>query len=186
MKVKVVFQHPPKDQQVEDFDCWALCQFIHVMEEGDEPTFFDGLTGSGGNVDKVIKVTEILTKNMSESTESDDSDDHVPMEIAELLESHMASGTPAISNKDAWLIHNLLPAMVEDNNQPLPENIPTMAEQQYSAPPELFGGWEHCGSCYQFLDSGRKNKACLNFNHEVFPTVQQLFEAFFSRSLLLE
>ena len=35
-KVVVVFHHPPKDQQAEEFDCWALCQFVHVTEEGED------------------------------------------------------------------------------------------------------------------------------------------------------
>ena len=57
--------------------------------------------------------------------------------------------------------------MVEDNNQPLPENIPTMVEQQDSNPQS------------SLEVGGRKNKAYLNFNNEVSPTIQQLFEMFF-------
>ena len=174
-KVVVVFWHPPKDQQAEEFDCWALHQFVHVTEEGDKSTFFDRLTGSGGNVEEVIKVAEFVTNNTSESTESEESNDNVLMETAELLESQ----APTINNDDAWLVHSLSPGMVEDDNQPLPKNISTMAEQQDSNPPEFFGGWEHSGSCYQCLDSGRKNKAQFNFNHEVSQTIQKMFETFF-------
>ena len=46
-------------------------------------------------------MAEIITNSMLESTEMEDSDDNVPMEIAELLESCMASRAPAINNEDA-------------------------------------------------------------------------------------
>ena len=69
-------------------------------------------------------MTEIITNNMSELTESEDSNGNVLMEIAELLESCMASRDPTINDEDAQLIYNHFPGMVEDNNQPLPENIP--------------------------------------------------------------
>ena len=97
LKVVVVFQHLPKDQQTEDFDCCVLHPFVHITEEGDKSTFFDRPTGSGGNFEEVIEVTEDVANNMSESTESEDSDDNVQMEIAELLKSHMVSRAPTIN-----------------------------------------------------------------------------------------
>ena len=35
-KVVVVFRHPPKHQQTQEFDCWVIHRFVHVTEEGDE------------------------------------------------------------------------------------------------------------------------------------------------------
>ena len=167
----------PKDQQ-EEFDCSVLCQFVHVMEEGDESAFFNGLTGSGGNIADTVQVTEIVTNNTSESTEMEDSDNTVLTEIEKCLESCMASGAPAINNEDARLIHSLFLGMVEDDYQPLPKNISTMAEQQESNPPEFFRGWEHCGSCYQCLNGGRKNKVHVNYNHEVSRQSNNCFRCF--------
>ena len=118
-KVVVVFQHPPKAQQAEEFDCWVICQFVHITEEGDESTFFNRPIGRGSNVKDVVEVAEVVSNSMSESTELDDSDDNVLQGIAELLESHMASRAPAINTKDVWLIHNLFPGMVEDDKQQL-------------------------------------------------------------------
>ena len=31
-KIVVVFHHPPKDQQIEEFDCWAIHCFVHITE----------------------------------------------------------------------------------------------------------------------------------------------------------
>ena len=33
-KVVVVFTHPPREQQMVPFDCWAIHRFAHVTEEG--------------------------------------------------------------------------------------------------------------------------------------------------------
>ena len=39
-KVVVVFHHPLKDQQTEEFDCWAIHCFVHITEEGEEEGIF--------------------------------------------------------------------------------------------------------------------------------------------------
>ena len=54
----------------------------------------------------------------------------VPAEIAQLLESNSST----LDSDDANLAQQILPGMVDDNNQPLPENIPTPAEEGQDAP----------------------------------------------------
>ena len=39
-KLVVIFCHPPKDQQTEEFDCWTIHRFAHVTEEGEESGLF--------------------------------------------------------------------------------------------------------------------------------------------------
>ena len=46
-KVVVVFSHPPKGDQAEEFDCWVLCWFVHVTEEGSEEGLFSASNGVG-------------------------------------------------------------------------------------------------------------------------------------------
>ena len=102
---------------------------------------------------------------------------HVPVEIAQLLESN-ASNSSTLDSDNAYLVWQMLPGMVDDDNQPLPENIPTPADEgQESA--QFFSNWEHSGSCLCCIEGGRRNKACLSFNTDVKPTIQQLFEMFF-------
>ena len=98
----------------------------------------------------------------------------VPAEIAQLLESNSST----LDSDDANLVQQLLPGMVDDDNQPLPENIPTPAEEGQDAP-QFFSTWEHSGSCYHCIAGGCKHKACLSFNTDVKPTIQQLFKMFF-------
>ena len=97
----------------------------------------------------------------------------------------MASGSVAINNEDTTLIHNIFPGIIKDGNQPLPENIPMTAEQEDANPPEFFGAWEHSESSYCYLDGGRKSKLHLNFNNEVSPTIQQLFEMVFFKDFIV-
>ena len=68
--------------------------------------------------------------------------------------------------------------MVDDDNQPLLENIPTPAEEGQDAL-QFFSTWEHSGDCYHCLAGGRKHKACLSLYTDMKPTIQQLFEMFF-------
>ena len=79
------------------------------------------------------------------------------MNITQLVESCMVSGSIGIDNENATLVHNILPGMVDDNNQPLPHNTPTVAEQDTANPLELFMTWEHSGSCYCCLNRGWKS-----------------------------
>ena len=69
---------------------------------------------------------------------------------------------------------------VVDGILSLPEYVPSPADEAPNAP-QFFSNWEHSGNCYQSLEGGRRNKACLSFNSEVKPTIEQLFEMFFSR-----
>ena len=73
--------------------------------------------------------------------------------------------------------------MVDDDNQPLPENIPTPAKEGQDAP-QFFSTWEHSGDCYRCFAGGCKHKACLSFNTDMKPTIQQLFKMFSSSHML--
>ena len=98
----------------------------------------------------------------------------MPTEVVHLFESNFTT----LDSDDANLVCQILPGMVDDDNQPLPENIPTPAEEGQDAP-QFFSTWEHSGDCYHCLAGGRKHKARLSINTDVKPTIQQLFEMFF-------
>ena len=48
-KLVVIFRHPPKDQQTEEFDCWTIHRFAHVTKEGEESGLFTTPNSGGGN-----------------------------------------------------------------------------------------------------------------------------------------
>ena len=98
----------------------------------------------------------------------------VPAEIVQFFESNSSP----LDSDNANLVLQILPGMVDDNNQPLPENIPTPAEEGQDAP-QFFSTWEYSGDCYHCLAGGHKHKACLSFNTDTKPTIQQPFKMFF-------
>ena len=182
-KLVVVFRHPPKDQQTEEFKCWALHRFVHVTEEGDKAGLFSTEDGGGENnsgaaegTNRNLNITD-LAENPQENQEN------VPSEVARFLDSE----TAGMNRDNAALIANVCPDMVDDDNQPLPENIPTEEQQATTANlPQIFSSWGHGGSCYRCLEGGRKHKARLSFNTDVNPTIEQLFEMFFFKDFILK
>ena len=80
----------------------------------------------------------------------------MPSEVARFL----GSETAGMNRDNAALITNICPDMVDDDNQPLLENILTEEQQATTANlPQIFSSWGHGGSCYRRLEGGRKHKA---------------------------
>ena len=173
-KVIIIFHHPPKGELTEEFDCWA----IHVTEEGDEEQLFTALNDGGGNNAGGVGVTQrnpnIMHNTIHNNNVEAQTSKVVPAETAQLLESNSST----LDSDDANLVQQILPGMVDNDNQPLSENIPTPAEEGQDAP-QFFSTWEHSGSCYHCIAGGRKHKECLSFNTDQKRTIQQLFEMFF-------
>ena len=182
-KVVVVFRHPPKHQQIQEFDCWALHRFVHVTEEGDESGLFSLTNSTCENNSEEAQGTQQDPNNTIITENSPENQENVPAEIVQLMSLENAM----ISSDDTDLIRNICPDMVDNDNQPLPENVPTEAETTTTAnQPQIFSSWEHSGSCFCYLEGGRKNKARLNFNTDVNPTIEQLFEMFFFKPFIVE
>ena len=179
-KLVVVFRHPPKDQQTEEFKCWVLHWFVHVTEEGDKAGLFSTEGGGGENHSGAAEGT---IRNLNIMDLAENPQETVPSEVALFL----GSETTGMNRDNAALITNICPDMVDDNNQPLPENIPTEEQQATTANlPQIFSSWGHGGSCYHCLEGGRKHKARLSFNTDVNPTIKQLFEMFFFKDFILK
>ena len=184
-KVVIIFRHPPKDQQTEEFDCWTIHRFAHVTEEGEESGLFttpnSGGDNNGGRLGvsqpnpNIEPTTMHTTQTTTQATNGAQGNNDVPLEIMDMLESNLSG----VDSENATLICNMVPGMVDDDNQPLPKNIPLPADEAPNAP-QFFSNWEHSGNCYRYLEGGRRNKARLSFNSEVKPTIEQIFE-FFSR-----
>ena len=180
-KVIIVFHHPPKGELTEEFECWAIHHLAHVSEEVDEQGFFntsnDGGDNNSGGGDGSQQNPNSTPNTTHSNLEEAQTNEPVLAEIAQLLECN-ASNSSTLDSDDADLVWQMLTGMVENDNQPLPKNIPTPADEgQESA--QFFSNWEHSGSCFHCIEGGRKNKAHLSFNADVKPTIQQLFEMFF-------
>ena len=171
---------------MEEFDCWTIHCFAHVTEEGEESGLLaTPKTGGGNNGGPLgvsqpnpnIKPTTMhTTQTTTQATDGAQGNNDVPLEIIDVLESNLAW----VDSENATLISNMVPGMVDHDNQPLPENVPSPADKAPKAP-QFFSNWEHSGNCYRCFEGGRRNTARLRFNSEVKPTIKQLFEMFFPR-----
>ena len=146
-KVVVVFRHPPKGELTEDFECWAIHRFAHVTEEGNQEDIFttsnDGGTNNSGGVG-VVQPNPNITRNPTQHNPEDaPTNEAVPTEVVHLFESNATT----LDSDDANLVCQILPGMVDDDNQPLPENIPTPAEEGQDAPQFLL----HMGAFWGLL-----------------------------------
>ena len=65
----MVFHHPSKHQQTQEFNCWALHRFVHVTEEGDESGLFSLTNSMSENSSEKAKGTQqdpnntVITEN---------------------------------------------------------------------------------------------------------------------------
>ena len=134
---------------------------------------FHGDTNSG-----LEQATQPALNNTEDPQQTQE---NIPTEVATILDSAGAT----INDSDAELIRKMFPGMVDNDNQPLPEKIPTEEEQNAPSQPQFFMAWEHSGSRFHCLEGRCKTKACINFNTHVKPTVEQLFEVFFFRPFIM-
>ena len=125
-------------------------------------------------------VTTTTTNTQESQSNNEPMQAEMPAELVPLMESN----APSINMDDADLVRHMVPGMIDDDNQSLPENIHSAIEQQNNTP-VFFSSWEHSGSCYWCLEGGWKNNACLSFNSDVQPTIEQLFEMFFFKQFIV-
>ena len=129
-KVDVIACHPPKGKLTEEFECWAIHCFAHVTEEGNEEDLFTSLNDGGSNnyggVGGAQPNPNTMQDAMQNNTEEAQTNETVPAEIVQFFQSNSST----LDSDDANLVQQLLPGMVDDNNQPLPENIPTPAKEE--------------------------------------------------------
>ena len=128
-KVVVVFHHPLKDQQTEEFECWVLHHFVHVTEEGDEAGLFSTPDGGGENNSGAAEGTNRNLNIMDLTENPQENQENVPSEVAWF----MGSETVGMNRDNAALITNICADMVDNDNQPLPENIQTEEQEATTA-----------------------------------------------------
>ena len=62
-------------------------------------------------------------------------------------------------NADDYMVAAAAAPMVDDDNEPAPENVPVAAE----AVNDIFSGWEHSGVCHHHCMIQQNPKAVLKF-----------------------
>ena len=125
---------------MEEFDCWTIHCFAHVTEEGEEPGLFPTPNSGGGNNygplgvsqpnPNIEPTTMHTTQTTTQTTDGAQGNNDVPLEIIDMLESNVAG----VDSENAALICNMGPGMVDNDNQPLLENVPSPADKAPNDP----------------------------------------------------
>ena len=114
-KVVIIFRHPPKDQQTEEFDCWTIHHFPHVTEEGEESGLFTTPNSGGDNNGGPLGVSEPnpnierttmhTTQTTTQATDGAQGNNDVTLEIMDMLESNLSG----VDSENTTLICNMVP-----------------------------------------------------------------------------
>ena len=90
------------------------------------------------------------------------------------------TGGVGVQGDNLAMVHNLMDdAMIDDDDAPAPENIPSANENTDG----IFGQWEHSGSCYRALAGGCSLKGRISYPPNIKPSLFNMFELFFFRVL---
>ena len=94
-KVIVIFHHPPKGKLTEEFKCWAIHCFAHIMEEGNEEDVFtssnDGGSNDSGGVGGAQPNPNIMRNPIQNSPEDTQTNKTVPTEVVQFFESNSST-----------------------------------------------------------------------------------------------
>ena len=133
----------------------------------------DGGSNNSGGVGVAQLNPNIMQNPTQHNPEDAPTNKTVPTEVVQLFESNSST----LDSDDANIVWLILPGMVDDDNQPFPENIPTPAKEAQDDP-KNFSTWEHSWDCYRCLAGGHKHKAHLSLYTDVKPIIQRLFKMF--------
>ena len=105
----VVSCHPPKHQQMEEFDCWAIHCFVHITEAGEEEEIF---------LHRLVVMATILEKMAGHNKTPTILRNHEEMRKISLQRLCACWRQQQVqSNGDEEdLVRNIVPGMVDDNN----------------------------------------------------------------------
>ena len=174
-KLVVVFNHPPHGDLQEGFECWTIQQFVKVVSEGNEEDLFDVPVVATAQEQAQQPSNENTDGNNNTNNNNDDEQQDMPDELHRIVDATTTSGT-TVQGDDLAIVANLVDGnMINDDNPPAPENIPTPNENTDG----IFGEWEHSGSCFRAMAGGCCLKARISYPPHIRPSLFNLFELFF-------
>ena len=174
-KLVVVFNHPPHGDLQEGFECWTIQRFVKVVSEGNEEDLFDVPVVATAQEQAQQPSNENTDRNNNTNNNDDDEQQDMPDELHRIVDATTTSGT-TVQGDDLAIVSNLVDGnMINDDNAPAPENIPTPNENTDG----IFGEWEHSGSCFRAMAGGRRLKARISYPPHIRPSLFNLFELFF-------
>ena len=120
---------------------WALQHYASVDVEGPHESFFEAEGGAAavapaGEVEQQQQQQQ--AQQQQQQAQQNDVEEELPATIQEVI------GHGNLDNDDTATAATAAP-MVDDDNEPAPENLPNPSE----AVGDIFGEWGHSGICAQ-------------------------------------
>ena len=178
-KFVIIFNHPPHGDVEEAFECWAIQRFVQIATEGRQEDFFDQEVPAGIQAQEPQQPNTGNKNAANNNNNNNDSEGHdLPEELQRIVNATTAAG---VQGDDVAMVCHLVDgSMIDDDNAPAPENIPTPNDNTDG----IFGKWEHSGSCYRDLAGGRRLKARISYPPHIKPSLFNMFELFFFTSFV--
>ena len=142
----IVFRHEDFGGQL----LWALERGVVVDIEGPEETFFNQPPPADAAAPPAAAAAATAATDQAQqqqqqqgeggNDEGEEGDEELPLVIQEIL----ARGCNNL-DADDYMVAAAAAPMVDDDNEPAPENVPVAAEHSN----DIFSGWEHRGICHR-------------------------------------
>ena len=150
-KLVVIFNRPPRRDLQEGFECWTIQQFVKVVSEDNKGDLFDVPVVATAQEQAQQPSNENTDGNNNTNNNNNDQQQDMPDELHRIVDATTMSGT-TVQGDNLAIVANLVDGdMIDDDNAPVPENIPTPNENTDG----IFGKWEHSGSCFRAMAGGR-------------------------------
>ena len=151
----IIFRHEDFGGQL----LWALERGVVVDIEGPAETFFNqpqpadaaAPPAAAGATDQAQQQQQ---QGGGGNDEGEEGAEELPLVIQEIL----ARGGNYL-DADDYMVAGAAAPMVDDDNEPAPENVPVAAEHSN----DIFSGWEHSGICHHCCMIQQNPKCVLKF-----------------------
>ena len=178
-----VFRHEDFGGQL----VWALPRYVTVDVQGPEQSFFaeepqQPTTRAAGDGDSAVPPSGTAEDNPNRQNDATTTGTTtVPEDLPTVIQDLMERGVGAMDTEEIGVASAAAP-MVDDDNEPAPENRPTNGELV----DDIFSGWTHSGICERKALISRNAKPELSFwtNKSVEPSNLQIWEGLFVTSFI--
>ena len=155
----IIFRHEDFGGQL----LWALERGAVVDIEGPAETFFNqpppadaaALPAAAGATDQVQQQQQ---QQQQQGGGGNDEGEEGAKELPRVIQEILARGGNYL-DADDYMVAVAAAPMVDDDNEPAPENVPVATEQSN----DIFSGWEHSGICHRRCMIQQNPKCVLKF-----------------------
>ena len=156
---------------------WALERGVVVDIEGPAETFFNQPPPADATEPPAAAgATDQAQQQQQQGGGGNDEGEEGAEELTPVIQEILARGGNYL-DADDYMVAGAAAPMVDDDNEPAPENMPVAAEHSN----DIFSGWEHSGICHRCCMIQQNPKCVLKFwtTRDGEPSNLQMFEGLF-------